>query len=270
MYREYSPHPCLAPYIDKYWEMKGGVSIGERIKILPDGCTDFIFNLDDVGNLKDKNQYMIGAMEGYFVGPMNTYSELLICAESIHVIGVRFSPGGWSLFSGESLEGLMGKRVSVRDFNVLFYESFGCLLREKNTLEERLQAIESFLFSRLQLGSKLDQRMLDVVALIQCSGGVLPVKELINKVCICQRHLERCFKQATGYTLKEYSRIVRFQQTVKLLRQSPVAGIFNAAVDCGYYDSSHLLKEFKKLSGGSPQLFTSFPIEIPLTYLTFI
>lgn len=43
MYQEYSPHPILSPYVDKYWEMKGVLETGEKMKILPDGCTDFIF-----------------------------------------------------------------------------------------------------------------------------------------------------------------------------------------------------------------------------------
>lgn len=54
MYQEYPPHPVLSPYIDKYWEVKGSPEIGEKMKILPDGCTDFIFNLDDARNLEDK------------------------------------------------------------------------------------------------------------------------------------------------------------------------------------------------------------------------
>ena len=42
MYQEYPPHPVLSPYIDKYWEVKGSPEMGEKMKILPDGCTDFI------------------------------------------------------------------------------------------------------------------------------------------------------------------------------------------------------------------------------------
>ena len=53
MYQEYPPHPVLSPYIDKYWEVKGSPEMGEKMKILPDGCTDFIFNLDDARNLED-------------------------------------------------------------------------------------------------------------------------------------------------------------------------------------------------------------------------
>lgn len=42
MYQEYPPHPVLSPYIDRYWEVRGSPEMGEKMKILPDGCTDFI------------------------------------------------------------------------------------------------------------------------------------------------------------------------------------------------------------------------------------
>ena len=87
MYQEYSPHPVLSPYVDKYWEVKGVWETSEKMKILPDGCTDFIFNLEDVRNLEDKNRFGIDPLHGYFVGAMKTYSELSVCAGSLHVIG---------------------------------------------------------------------------------------------------------------------------------------------------------------------------------------
>lgn len=83
MYQEYPPHPVLSPYIDKYWEVKGSPEMGEKMKILPDGCTDFIFNLDDARNLEDKNRFGVDPLHGYFVGAMKTYSELSVCAGSL-------------------------------------------------------------------------------------------------------------------------------------------------------------------------------------------
>ena len=115
MYQEYSPHPVLSPYIDKYWEVKGAPEMGEKMKILPDGCTDFIFNLDDVRNLEDKNRFGIDPLHGYFVGAMKTYSELSVCAGSLHVIGVRFTPCGLTVFTKKPLGELSGQRLHLRD-----------------------------------------------------------------------------------------------------------------------------------------------------------
>lgn len=110
MYQEYPPHPVLSPYIDKYWEVKGSPEMGEKMKILPDGCTDFIFNLDDARNLEDKNRFGVDPLHGYFVGAMKTYSELSVCAGSLHMIGVRFTPCGLTIFTKKPLGELSGQR----------------------------------------------------------------------------------------------------------------------------------------------------------------
>ena len=135
MYQEYPPHPVLSPYIDKYWEVKGSPEMGEKMKILPDGCTDFIFNLDDARNLEDKNRFGVDPLHGYFVGAMKTYSELSVCAGSLHMIGVRFTPCGLTIFTKKPLGELSGQRLHLRDVGFLFHEEFASLLREKSTLE---------------------------------------------------------------------------------------------------------------------------------------
>ena len=184
MYQEYSPHPILSPYVDKYWEMKGVLETGEKMKILPDGCTDFIFNLDDVRNLEDKNRFGVDPLRGYFVGAMKTYSELSVCAGSLHVIGVRFTPCGLTVFTKKPLGVLSGQRLDLRDVKFLFHEEFASFLREKNTLVERLQIIEAFLMSRLKYAEKIDRQIVWATGVIRQTGGILPVRELMDRVCM--------------------------------------------------------------------------------------
>ncbi len=162
---------------------------------------------------------------------------------------------------------MSGQRLDLRDVKFLFHEEFASFLREKNTLVERLQIIEAFLMSRLKYAEKIDRQIVWATGVIRQTGGILPVRELMDRVCICQRHFERRFKHATGYTPKEYSRVVKFRRAMDQLRQVSGNNLFSVAVDCGYYDSSHLVKEFKKLSGSSPMVFTSLPADTPITYL---
>ena len=267
MYKEYQPHEILAPYIDKYWVMEGTLEPEERIKILPDGCTDFIFNLDESANLADQNGMKIGGMQAYFVGPMRAYSELQVCSEMIHLIGVRFTPCGLTVFTKIPMSEFTDQRVFLPDLDVLFNAGFAAILREKNTLKERLLIIERYLLFCLRCSGEVDKQVARAVGLMHQADGKIPVRELMEQVCLCQRHFERRFKHATGYTPKEYTRIVRFRRTMDVLRQVTRDNLFSVAIDCGYYDQSHLVKEFKRLSGSPPSVFASLPKGIPITYL---
>lgn len=267
MYREYSPCAILSPYIDKYWVTEGSPEPGSYLRILPDGCTDFIFNLEDTANLADGHGMIVGPMDSYFVGPMRAYSELRVCSGNLHMLGVRFTPCGLTVFTRVPMSEFTDQRVCLSGLNLLFHQEFAHVLREQSTLEERVQVIEQYLLSCLRRAGEIDRQVLDATALIHHAGGQLPVQTLMNKVCLCQRHFERRFKHATGFTPKEYSRIVKFRKAVDILRCVVPANLLTVAVDCGYYDSSHMVKEFRKLSGSLPSAFVVLPAGSPISYL---
>ena len=44
---EFSPAPCLLPYIESYWVLSGDEKEVCQDKLIPDGCSDLIVNLGD-------------------------------------------------------------------------------------------------------------------------------------------------------------------------------------------------------------------------------
>lgn len=270
MYQEYSPCNILAPFIDKYWIFKGDPEYGTRFNILPDGCTDFIFSLGEVANPTDTSQPVMQPYLTFFVGPMRTYSELITRTASVHMIGVRFLACGLASFTALPLHEFTDQRINLTDLCLLFDTDLSEQLREKNNIQEHIQLIEEFLIKRLYQYRQVDKQVLLTTRLINNFHGRLPVNKLLDDVCICQRHLERKFKYATGFSPKEYSRIIKFQHAVANLRKATNARtLFSIAIDCGYYDQAHFSKEIKRLSGNTASTFLSLPIPEgePLTYL---
>ena len=93
MYQEYPPCQLLAPYIDKYWEFKGETEYDMHYKILPDGCTDFIFSIGEPSQPLN-GEMLLQPYRFYFVGPLRVYSELVTRSTRLHMMGVRVSPCG--------------------------------------------------------------------------------------------------------------------------------------------------------------------------------
>lgn len=268
MYIEYPPCRLLATYIDKYWEFKGNPPYGMRINILPDGCTDFIFTLGEVANAIESSLIM-QPYRSYFVGPMTKYSELVTTTKSVHMLGIRFLPGGLFRFMELPLSILSNQRINTNDLNTLFEESFTERLCEKQNLTERITLIEELLIKSLCNPDRTDRQITFAINRINLSKGILPVETLMKDICFCQRHFERKFKQFTGFTPKEYSRIIKFRHAIDLLQRSTPVNLLSVATDSGYYDLPHFFKEIKNFSGTTPSTFLSqtAPEDTLLTYI---
>lgn len=270
MYKEYSPCPLLSPYIDKYWEFKGNPEYGMRINILPDGCTDFIFTLGEATQAVNSDLRM-KPYRAYFIGPMNTYSELVAYTETVHMLGVRFLPCGLSRFIRLPLHELTNLRISADEVTGFFDASFAERLCEESSFGDRVKIIEEqFIRSLYKHDLLADPQIAFAVEQINRHQGQLSVQSLMDDICLCQRQFERRFKMNTGYTPKIYSRIMKFKNAVDLLRNNACDNLLSTAVHAGYYDVPHLSREIKNLSGSTPYSFMSRPTSEEEATLTYV
>ena len=152
---------------------------------------------------------------------------------------------------------------------LLITDSFAESLCEAQTLQQQICLLERFLIHRLKDNYEIDPQIPFAVQQINRSKGRLPILQLMDEICFCQRHFERKFKAYTGYTPKEYSWIMKFRNTIDLLKNCIPDNLLTIAVEAGYYDLSHFNKEIRQLSGNTPASFLSIPIpeDVLLTYL---
>jgi AraC-like DNA-binding protein len=73
--------------------------------------------------------------------------------------------------------------------------------------------------------------------------------------CLSLRQFERNFRIRVGISPKLFIRIVRFEYAMKIKNSYPDKSWSEIALECGYTDSSHLLKEFKEFAEFPPSQF---------------
>ena len=259
MYNEYRPCDLLSPFIHRFWEFNGNITKGMHFNILPDGCTDIIFTLGDVANACG-DDIRLRPYNTYFIGPMSQYSELIADSDTINMLGIRFHPCGLSSYISIPLNELRNKRILFSDIEELFDNSVSEILCEKKNIREKIDFLEKLLIKRYyKRGNEIDRKILLAVKEIDSSYGTLSINKLSDSINMCQRHLERKFKMYTGFSPKEYSRIIQFKRTIDLLSGTEYDNLLSVAVQAGYYDVAHLSREVKKLSGSSPTSFISSP-----------
>jgi AraC-like DNA-binding protein len=123
---------------------------------------------------------------------------------------------------------------------------------------ERLALIETQLLERLReaaplaAGGALISR---AVGLIDSSAGGLRIDDLAAQLGVSRQHLAAQFRMRVGLSPKLYARICRFRRATAALKASPAPDWARLALDCGYFDQSHLIHDFREFAGSAPERF---------------
>ena len=81
------------------------------------------------------------------------------------------------------------------------------------------------------------------------------LEEWAAMACLSLRQFERNFIIRVGISPKLFIRIVRFEYAMKIKNSYSDKSWSEIALECGYTDSSHLLKEFKEFAEFPPSQF---------------
>ncbi|ASB48716.1 AraC family transcriptional regulator [Alkalitalea saponilacus] len=247
MYYEYLPDKRLSHLIEVYWisENFGMSPIVQRI--LPDGCVDIILSLGSTSRDSHTN-----SRHFYIVGTITSYLDVAFQSGKIQMLGIRFRPAGITAFTRMPIDDLTNKFIELTLADTLFEKDFHERLSDLPTIEECITKIEHFLISRLPYAFTPEKRIESAIDYIRKANGQISVTKIADIACLSERQLERKFKAVVGISPNKFSRIIKFKHALNHLRHCPQESLYSAAIDCGYFDHSHLIKDFKKFGGTVP------------------
>src|SRR4029079_2411492 len=125
-------------------------------------------------------------------------------------------------------------------------------LCESRTSDERFQLLHEALLSRLRHDVEQHYAVSAALEMFGKNQARPRVREAAKYLGLSQRRFIQVFKAEVGITPKLFSRIQRFQQTRTFIQHNPSINWAGLAVDLGYFDQSHLIREFLEFSGLSP------------------
>lgn len=240
MYQEIKPSKGIDRVIDSFWTFSNNNAI-ESFKVLPDNCTDIIFDF------KQNKGFLSGAMTKYQLRELATESDL---------IGIRFKTEKFSSLSKIPLNETKNLRVElVQIFQAKNLDSLNQLYKLETTTN-KVNFLENFIETSFkQSFQRQDKMVLSLANKIRSFQGVVNVGELAKSHHISLRQLERRFKSYVGLTIKEFSNIVRFNNAKKIIATFNNSSLLEIAFDTGFFDHSHMTNEFKRISGENPSSF---------------
>jgi AraC-like DNA-binding protein len=248
----YKPKPPLSKFVDNFWLYECYEAEHKTERILPTGTLELVINLRqnelrfwDAERPENCSRFSGAVVSG-------AHGRGFTPAEEVFIIGVHFKPGGAFPFLGLPAGDLADTHV---DLETLWGPSAGRLrerLCDARTSAERFQLLQEALMTRLRHGVEKHYAVSAALELFAKNQTGPIVRKAAKYLGLSQRRLIQVFKAEVGMTPKLFSRIQRFQQTRTLIQQNPSPNWATLALDLGYFDQSHLIREFLEFSGLSP------------------
>ena len=182
---------------------------------------------------------------------------ILISASGVvRLLGIRFQPGGTRPFVDLPANEITDRVIELGSLSWQFERSLLDSCEHAFELDQKIAALDAYLTSRLN-DARFDSNLLALAATIIDRRGLVSVDQLASRAGVSSRQLERRFLQEVGLGPKLLARIVRFQQVFRAVDQSNPAWA-DVAIECGYYDQAHLIRDFNQFAQQSPAvLFAS-------------
>jgi len=249
-YREVSPGPELARYVQCYWFLSSvEAATGEVQPILPDGRMELVLNLGDHfrrANERGWERQPPVMVVGQMGGPV-----VVQPTGSADIVGVRFHPWGASAFIDVPMAHFRDQLPSLDDVS----GKLSRLIKDHRAelLERRsIGSLERVLQNALRAQRRPNDPVEWAARLMVRSRGTASVSAIASEVGLTGRQLERRFVDAVGIGPKRLCRLLRFQEALRVAQEESKPNWADIAARSGYFDQAHLIRDFSEFSGASP------------------
>ncbi len=128
-------------------------------------------------------------------------------------------------------------------------------LRAEPTWLGRFAVLDRLLLHRLSTGPRPAPEVARAWQLLQASGGSMPIGRIAAEVGWSHKHLITRVSQQIGLAPKTAARLIRFDRVLQALDRPGRPGWARAAAEAGYADQSHLIRDVRTFTGGTPSQF---------------
>jgi AraC-like DNA-binding protein len=239
-HERYHPSPDLEAYVEHYWvvewDLRGQPS--ERAETLPHPSVHMIF--DPLGGSRIR-------------GPAHAKFSRVLEGRG-EVFAVKFTPAGFYPFASGAVSRFTDVAVTLRR---VFGAEGGALDRAVLAApgdQSRMASVEDFLRGRRPAADDNVQRISALVYAAAKDRRILKVDDLVDRSGLSQRTLQRLFDKYVGVNPKWVIQRYRLHEAAERLVAGP-ASHAALALELGYCDQAHFVRDFKAIVGVSPAAY---------------
>lgn len=234
-YGRFWPDQELAPFVEHYWTVEWDLAEPEVREVLPHPSVHLA--------VERGRSRVVGIPAGRFTARLEGRGR---------VLGVKFRPGGFRPWIRGPVSELTGRTLPLGEV----------LDAGAAALEERAlacaDAAEAFELIQDWLGRRRpprDERAEWIAAAVERAAtdrGITRVEHLAGRLGIGVRALQRLFSEYVGVSPKWVIQRYRLHEAAERIAAGEVRDWADLALDLGYADQAHFIRDFRRWVGRSP------------------
>ncbi|WP_232298479.1 helix-turn-helix domain-containing protein [Leptospira licerasiae] len=234
-----APSQGLSFFVEHYWSVRWDMrEVGPKVQEnLPHPSVHLVF--------EKNNTKIFGVVSGRFAQRLEGEGR---------VFGIKFRPGAFYPFYKRSLSEITDRTIRIEE---VFGTPTEPLEREVFELESEsdlVQFAENFLYERLPEEDETITWINDLTEKVSNDRSILKVEDMVKLSGMNKRSLQRIFNQYVGVGPKWV--INRYRMFEILDRITKDTDWVELALELGYFDQAHFIKDFKRMVGKSPEEYS--------------
>ncbi|MFP4369092.1 MAG: DUF6597 domain-containing transcriptional factor [Candidatus Kapaibacterium sp.] len=250
----FQPEKPLNKYIRYLWTLEEDKTGGCEQLIFPYGCPELFFFYGDKYAKPTLNGDLTIMPRFYISGQKTSHYKIKPLGKAGFIAAV-FRPHALRLFFDQPANEFRDLDI---DMNLISprYTEIEEMLYNEPLPRNKAVIIQKFLLKIFNNKKLYDFDRIDAgMRLIDKLKSTVPTDFLAQSSCLSYRQFDRKFSEFTGITPKQFLKTVRFQKAIYLKQLNPGTSMTQLALDCGYFDQAHFIKDFKQFTGIKPGEF---------------
>lgn len=248
---------ALAGVVEKMWHFEGRMSL-LRERSFPRVYSEIILQLGP----RFRDVDAAGQSQDFFpqacFGGATTQPSVIEAPDAVcWVIGIQLHAAGAFLLSKGRASEAINATITLEDALGIGARYLAERCYEATSVRARFELICNFIVQRLAENENDDGAIDGAVSWaahqLRVAEGQLSIVGLQQQTSFSKARFVSEFRRQTGMTPKQYGRILRFRNSLKLLQSG--SRLSDAALLAGYYDQAHMHRDFSEFARMTPSAF---------------
>jgi len=244
----YLPAQDLSFFVERYWIVSWDLRGQEPYvqETLPYPCVNLVFESGQSG--------VFGVQTGKFARQLK---------DAGRVFGIKFRPGAFYPFVKTALTKFTDRSYSLQDIFGIADNTLEASILSPEDPQTMQANAENFLRGRLPQYDKNIHEINQIIDYIITHQEITRVDDAVSQLNLNKRTVQRLFSQYVGVSPKWVIKRYRLHEAAERLAEGNVVDWTALALDLGYFDQAHFIKDFKAIVGSTPAEYAKTVVDAP-------